>query len=106
MTREEVFALLKSTGLKATYRQWAPAKPPPLPYVVFFSIDSSDLIADNSNYHEVTRWCVELYSEKKDDDAEGSIKQLLKTSEIPYSRNEIGTNTSGLFMVAFYFTTY
>ena len=106
MERSDVFKMLKATGLPVAYRQWAPANPPKLPYILFFAIETRDMIADNENYHEVTRWCAELYSGTKDDEAENAIKRSLKSRKIPYSENEIGTNTDGLFEAVFYFTTY
>lgn len=104
MERKDVFAMLKSAGMPVAYRQWAPAKPPPLPYVVFFQTGRSDAYADNSNYAKVPRWRVELYSEGKNDDGEAAIERALSENQITYSINETG-DQDDYFLVAYYFDT-
>ena len=48
--RKDVYTLLKSTGLPTAYRQWKPAKPPDMPYVIYLEQGRRDFHADNSNY--------------------------------------------------------
>lgn len=106
MERSDLFKLLKTAGLPVSYRNWGKAKPPAMPYLLYFTIGSDDLMADNVNYVGVKRWCVELYSEAKDDDSEAAVEQLLKQNEAPYSKNEIGPTDDGPYMTAYYFATY
>lgn len=105
MRREDVFDMLRSTGLPVTYRKWSPAKPPPLPYIVYYFVDGNDLMADDENYIGVRRWCAELYSESKDDGNEKKIEQALKQHKKPYAYQEIGNIEDGPFEAVFYFTT-
>lgn len=104
MTRADVFSLLQWAGLPTTYRSWGDAKPPSLPYVVFFQTGRSDFMADDRNYGKATDYCAELYSEIKDDESESAIEQVLERYEIPYTKNEIGATNDGPHMVAWYFT--
>lgn len=105
MKRKDVFAMLKEAGLPVAYRKWAPAKPPPLPYIVYYFVDGSDLAADDGNYVGVCRWCAELYSAAKDDESEERIKQVLKGHRKPYAYQEVGHIEDGPFEAVFYFTT-
>ena len=105
MERADIFSLLTATGLPVAYRTWGEAIPPPLPYVVYLYVGSDDLAADDANYCDVARWCVELYSEAKDDESEAAIAERLRSNETPYSKNEVGPIDGDRFMVAFYFTT-
>ena len=106
MERADLAALLKSTGLPVSYRNWGKAKAPDLPYLLYFFIGGNDLAADNMNHATVQRWCVELYSKSKDDESEAAVERLLKMNEIPYSKNEVGPTDDGPCMTAYYFTAY
>lgn len=112
--RKDIFKMLKAAGLPTTYRQWKPAKPPAMPYVVYLEQDRRDFHADNSNYVKRRAWCVELYSEAKDEESEAAIEQVFEQAGISYSRTEHdprdyaateAASLSGYYMVAWHFET-
>ena len=112
--RKDIYTLLKSAGLPTAYRQWKPAKPPAMPYVIYLEQDRRDFHADNSNYVKRRAWCVELYSEAKDEASEAVIEQAFEQAGISYSRTEHdprdyaateAASKSDFFMVAWYFET-
>lgn len=102
MSREELFAALAASGLPVAYRKWAPAKPPPLPYAVYFRIRSADYYADDANYATKESWCVELYADGRDERAEAAMEEALRSMGAVWSANETG-DVEGASMVAYYF---
>lgn len=112
--RKDIYTLLKATGLPAAYRQWKPAKPPAMPYVIYLEQDRRDFHADNSNYVKRRAWCVELYSDAKDEASEAAIERQFEKAGISYSRTEHdpkeyaaseAASLSDYYMVAWYFET-
>ena len=112
--RNDIFKLLKATGLPVTYRQWKPAKPPAMPYIVYLEQDRRDFHADNVNYVKRRAWCVELYSSGKDETNEQAIEKQLEQAGISYSRTEHdpkeyavteAASLSDYYMVAWHFET-
>lgn len=98
-----VFAILKETGLPVAYRQWAPAEPPPLPYILFFRASREDVYADNRNYLKRARWCAELYSEGVDLESMEAVEAALDSHGIAYSAMEGGGGAMGVPLSATYY---
>ena len=85
MTYEEIYIALKSTGLPVTYEFWeSPDNIPPLPYIVFTYPSSNDYMADNTNYVEITRLEVGLYTKRKSIAVERNVEAVLKQHFNPY----------------------
>lgn len=112
--RKDIFKMLKASGLPTAYRQWKPAKPPAMPYVIYLEQDRRDFHADNSNYVKRRAWCVELYSASKDEASEAAIERQFDQAGISYSRTEHdpkeyaaseAASLSDYYMVAWYFET-
>lgn len=104
MERSDLYALLKEAGMPVTYRKWAPAEPPDMPYIVFFQTGRNDVYADDSNYVKVRSWCAELYSKKKHDEGEEAVESALSGGGIAYKMTEIG-DREDYFLAAYYFDT-
>ena len=84
MTYEEIYQALESTGLPVTYEFWENGSIPPLPYIVFTYPGSNDYMADNSNYVEITRLEVGLYTKRKSIAVERSVEAVLKSKIGPF----------------------
>lgn len=101
MSRKDLFVLLKESGLPVVYRTWAPANPPPLPYVVFRYLNNDGTMkADNRNYYKVGKWYVELYADSKDDEAERALEDVFDAHELAYSKLE-AHDLEGVFPVSY-----
>lgn len=60
----------------------------PCPFICFFYAGSDDFFADNSNYADITRLYIELYTDEKDFSLDDMIQATLKQNDLPYVRNE------------------
>lgn len=81
-------AILESTNLPCTYRQWKPKKPPALPYIVYLFTDSDNFAADNVVYHAAGNYDIELYSTAKDPASEALIEAALTANDIYFDKSE------------------
>lgn len=93
MRAQGIFGLLAATGLPVAYRNWVGTDggaPPARPYLVYYEEGTSDLYADDGNYASVKQWCVELYTDQKDEKSEAAVEAALKGAEIACSKNEVG----------------
>lgn len=101
MTHEEVKLMLDGTGLPVAYYQWPEGLAPSLPYLVYFYPNSSDLIADDSNYQAINSLIVELYTENKDLLSEAKVETALKANGLVYQRQESYIDSESMYEVAF-----
>lgn len=100
-----VFAALSKCGLEVVQSNWGDSQPPPLPYLVVFRTDTQDLFADNSNYHHVTRWCAELYTDGPGDDELEAVEAALSAAGWPHESTEVEGGAIGSpITAAVYFT--
>ncbi|MEN2765681.1 hypothetical protein [Ornithinibacillus xuwenensis] len=87
MTLIELNQLLKATGLPVAYshfRNTESLSPPSPPFITYLELDSNNFYADNKTYKQVRNVNIELYTNKKDLEAESKIENLLDSNDIPY----------------------
>jgi len=73
-----------------------------LPFICYIDVGSSDFHADNSSYVEGTMIDIELYTDKKDLEAEQKIKELLKSNKLTYTVSPtVFIKTEGFFQIVF-----
>ena len=87
----ELKNILDATGFPVAYLRFYETEDQPLPeppFIVFISAYSSNFMADNLVYKEINNIQIELYTDKKDEDAENKVAQILNDNELPYSTTE------------------
>lgn len=99
MTQVELLNLLKATGYPVAYSHFNTE--PAAPYLVYLFAYDTDLMADNRNYVEISNFQVELYTEKKDLDAEKKVQDALKGAELPYRKNESWIESEKLYQIIY-----
>jgi len=99
MTQADLFTALKATGYPVAYSHFKTAANPP--YIVYLFAYSSDMIADNVNYHEISNFQVELYTATKDLTAEAKVQAALRTLELPYGKSETWLENEELFQILY-----
>jgi hypothetical protein len=100
MTLAELKILLDQTGYPVTYSHFTPSTNNPVPnppYICYLETFSSNFIADNKVYKKNPTVQVELYTKKKDLEAEANLEAILDTNEIPYDSTETFIESEGLF---------
>lgn len=77
MTHEEIYNVLKTTGLPVVYAHYRVKQTPDLPYIVFDYPTRSDEYADNQNYAHIVDMEVYLYTPEKDLELEHDVETVL-----------------------------
>ena len=75
MNLTQVHAVLMSVGYPVAFSHFE--KPPPLPYLVYLTPYESNLYADDAVCVSAIHYQVELYTAKKDIDAEQKVEAAL-----------------------------
>jgi hypothetical protein len=95
MTLTELKVILDTVGYPVAYSHFdKPQKPPFICYLVSYS---SNFIADNQVYKKIDNVQIELYTSKKDLDAESKLESVLDSNEIPYETTETFIETENVF---------
>lgn len=99
LTQAELYQALKSTGMPVAYGSFSsPVSPPFITYQFAYS---SDMIADNQNYVEISNFQVELYTDKKDLAVEKLVQDKLKELGLPYSKFEVWLDDEKLYQIIY-----
>ena len=99
MTQNELYNLLKSTGLPVAYHHFD--EPPSLPYIIYLFTYSSNFAADSKIYKRFDNYQVELYSEKKDLESEQLIENLFDENDIYYDKSETYIESEEMYQVIY-----
>ena len=101
MTFQEVKNMVESIGLPYAYFQFPEKTGQAPPFVCFFYTNSDDLFADNSNYQDIRRLNIELYTSTKDFALEKTIEDTLKLNGFSYYREENFIETEKIWQIAY-----
>jgi len=96
----ELKTILEATGYPVAYLRFYETNDQPLPqppFIVFISAYSSNFMADNQVYKEINNIQIELYTDKKDVDAENKLATILNENELPYSTTETFIESENLY---------
>lgn len=99
MTQNELYNLLKSTGLPVAYHHFE--EPPDLPYIIYLFAYSSNFGADNKTYQKINNYQVELYSNEKDLESEQLIENLFDENDIYYDKSETYIESEKMYQVIY-----
>lgn len=100
MTLSEFIQILKTTGYQVAYSHFTVTENnsiPRPPYITYLFTYSSNMYADNKVYQKVNNIQIELYTIKKDLEAESRLEDLLDANNITYETSEIFIESEGLF---------
>jgi hypothetical protein len=96
----ELKEILEATGFPVAYLRFYETQDQPLPeppFIVYLVAYSSNFMADNKVHHEIDVVQIELYTDKKDLDAETKLATVLNENELPYSTTETFIDTENLY---------
>lgn len=85
MTYQDIFSMLQETHLPVAYNFFE--TPKTLPYIIFTFPTNNDFVADNSNYVEIVRVQIELYTERKSIPTERILEGVLKSHNCVYEKS-------------------
>ena len=70
---------------------------PDPPYITYIFTYSSNMYADNKVYKKINNIQIELYTNKKDLQAEAKLEDLLDSNEITYQTSELFIGSERIF---------
>ena len=99
MTLSDLNTLLETTGLPVTYRAWSINMAPELPYICYLVSYSNNFGADNIVYHKINHIQIELYTKRKNLEAEGKVEQAL--SSFYWEKTETYIDTEQCYQILY-----
>lgn len=97
MTAQDLYDALKKTGYPVTYSHFdTPQRPPFITYIMAYT---ENFFSDNRTAVVVSRWQVELYTGKKDVEAEETVENAL--SEFCWNKTETFIDDEKVFQIIY-----
>ena len=101
MTEQEVAKMLKEAGLPVAYHHFEEGQSPEPPFLVYLYPESNHFAADGIVYQKVNELDIELYTDKKDLEAERKVEAVLDKHGFFYEKTENYLDTEKLYEVIY-----
>jgi len=100
MKMNELKTILEATGFPVAYSHFIETENEPLPsppFIVYLATYSSNFMADNKVHIPIENVQIELYTSKKDLEAEAIVEAVLNENELPFATTEAFIESEELF---------
>lgn len=101
MTEKEVCQMVKKAGFPTAYHHFDDGQEPEKPYVVYLYPETNNFAADGIVYQAINELDIELYTEKKDIEAEKKVEAVLKEHGFFYEKTETYLTSEKMFEVLY-----
>ena len=101
MTHNEILTFLQETGIPAAYDHFAEGESPDPPFLCFLLPSSDNFSADGQVYQRIDTLHVELYTDKKDPEAETRVESALDAQGLFYNKTEVWIPEERLYEVLY-----
>lgn len=102
-TYNEIYTVLRSTGLPCAYSHFKSESDQAPPYIVYIGNGQDVLNADNTHYWRRNTYQVEYYFTTKNEANEAAIEDALLAGGFIYDKSEdIYLEDQGVFMIYYY----
>lgn len=91
MTLNQIVEMLETINIPVAYRAFevdTDNPPPAPPFICYLFPNSAPEFADNANAAKIEELDIELYTDRKSFELENSIEAVLKSNNLPFSREE------------------
>lgn len=102
---DELVAVLTEIGIPFAYDHFAEGESPQPPFICYLLPESDNFSADGKVYFKVSSVDIELYTDKKDLDAEEKVEAVLDQYGIFYDKTEVWIESEKLYEVLYTFET-
>lgn len=99
MNLSELNDILKTTGYPVAYYQFKTS--PSIPFICYLVTGSNNFSADNKVLAKSDLIDIELYTEKKDIQAESNLEKVLDNACIFYEKNENYIEKENMFQIVY-----
>jgi hypothetical protein len=100
MNLQDLKIILEATGFPVAYSHFVESENDPAPdppFITYLVAYNSNFSADNKVYKTIRNIQIELYTDKKDLEAENILEEVLNENEIPFSSTETYIESEQLF---------
>lgn len=100
MNLTELHDILQAAGFPVAYSHFVEAENAPIPappFICYLVAYSTNFNADNKVYKSIQAVNIELYTDKKDVDAEANLETVLNDNQIPFQSTETWIDSENLF---------
>lgn len=101
MTTQEIYEGLKSLGYPVAYSHFAEGDVPETPFITYYYPGTDNFSADGVVYQGINELDIELYSEKKDLEAEQAIADWLTSKGLFFEKQEYYIESERWIQVVF-----
>lgn len=99
MTLVELKRMLDMTGYPVAYSHFN--EPKETPFITYLFKYSSNFIADNKVHKTIENVDIELYTSKKDPQAESTLEKLFDEHELPYDKVEVFIESEKIYQIIY-----
>lgn len=96
MTLQEIGQMLKATGFPVAYSHFQ-NPPPSIPFICYVVAYSSNFFADDKVHKKIETVQIELYTAKKDPQAESVLESVLDSYGLAYETTETYLESEKLY---------
>ncbi|MBR0599047.1 hypothetical protein [Sinanaerobacter chloroacetimidivorans] len=103
MTQPEFYNLIQSAGYPVVYHSFKASEEDPTkpPYIIYLITGSNNIGADNKVKVKINKYRVELYTSKKDLEAEQSLENVFDNASIFYDKVEVYIDTESMLQIIY-----
>lgn len=101
MTYKEIATLVDGIGYPYAYYQFEKETAKEPPFICFYYPGRDDMLADDTNYAQITELVIELYTDNKDFAAEAAVESALEAAEIVYEKDETYIDSERMYMITY-----
>lgn len=100
---DEILELLDEIGLPNAYHHFAEGEAPDTPYIVYLIPQADNFAADGWAYYKINEVNFELYTDRKDLEAEAAVEEVLDGYGIFYDKSEVWIESEKMYEVLYSF---
>ena len=101
MTYFKIITMMEEMRLPFAYDHFAEGESPDPPFLVFLFPRSDNFSADGIVYQKIDALHVELYTDKKDPEAEAQVEAVLTVHGLFYEKSEVWIESEKLYEVLY-----
>ena len=98
---DKILAVLQAAGIPFAYDHFAEGETVDPPFICYLLPGSDNFAADGKVYHKISRVNIELYTDKKDLNAEQKVEDVLDAASIFYAKSEVWIDSEKLYEVLY-----
>ena len=100
---DELLQMVKAIGIPFAYDHFAEGESPDPPFLCFLTANSDNFSVDGKVYMKIMEVHLELYTDKKNPEAERKVEDVLDDHALFYDKTETWIDTEKLYEVLYTF---